>query len=98
MSRFTNNRIAFPTPYKLIQLPGITLPERLPNVPSASSSAVDGHSAGSIYNHPDDILYRDTSDFLTGNIDLALQRAHIINASRKDPPLASRIVSLHSRN
>jgi hypothetical protein len=44
-----------------------------------------------------DILKRDTCDFITGNIDVSLQQAHIINTNRKDPALARRIVGIALR-
>lgn len=89
-----NGRLRLPTPYKLLQVPGVNFPERCEDVLSPSPSAIDGHSAGNIYSQPRDLLDVDRCDFLMGEIDISLRRAHIINACPNNFTLSNRIVSL----
>jgi hypothetical protein len=89
-----NGRIKLPTPYKLLQLPGIEFPKRLEGIISPSPSAVDGHSATNEYGQPGDLLALDHGDFLMGEIDISLRGAHIINACLRDHTQPNKIVSL----
>jgi hypothetical protein len=91
-----DGRLGLPTPYKLLQVPGVDFPQRRENVLSPSPSAVDGHSAGDNYSQPLDLLDLDRCDFLVGEVDISLRRVHIVNAYRSDFTLAKKIASLSS--